>query len=72
MGNIRCYTIDQVREKLQMSRATFDRLRKSGRLPCVEELQPRLGGRPRFRADLVDRYLDNQFQQPRQFFKRVK
>jgi predicted DNA-binding transcriptional regulator AlpA len=72
MTNTRCYTIAQVMEKLQLSRSTFDRLRTRGQLPCVEELLPRLGGRPRFRADLIDRYLDNQFQQPQRFFKRAR
>jgi len=68
MPEPRCYTVAQVMEKLQMSRATFDRLRKAGQLPCVEELKPRLGGRARFRADLIDRYLANQFGGPRRYF----
>ena len=57
----RCYTIADLLIALQMSRPTFDRLRHAGALPMLEELQPRIGGRPRYRADLVDRYLANQF-----------
>lgn len=68
MSETRCYTVAQVLGKLQMSRATFHRLRRAGSLPCVEELKPRLGGRARFRADLVDRWLANQFTGPRRFF----
>lgn len=61
MSNTRCYTIGQVLEKLGMSRRTFFRLRACGQLPCVEELRPRLGRIVRYRADLIDRYLDNAY-----------
>ena len=61
MGAARCYTIARLLVDLDMSRASFDRLRAAGGLPMLEELQPRIGGRPRYRADLVDRYLANQF-----------
>jgi excisionase family DNA binding protein len=63
----RCYTVAEVREKLQMTKTTFHRLRRQGRLPFLEELRPRLGRIVRYRADLVDRYLENDWQQPRAF-----
>jgi hypothetical protein len=45
-------------------------LRKAGGLPFIEELRPRLGrNRPRFRADLIDRYLAGQWHGPRAFRK---
>jgi len=52
-----CYTIAQLLERLQMSRSVFYREHRAGRLPFLEELRPRIGGTPRYRADLVDRYL---------------
>ena len=61
MSNTRCYSIGEVLAKLGMSRRTFFRLRASGQLPCVEELRPRLGRIVRYRADLIDRYLDNAY-----------
>jgi hypothetical protein len=63
----RCYTIPQLLELLQIPRATFFTLRRTGRLPFLEELKPRLGRRVRYRADLVDRYLAGQWNQPRAF-----
>jgi len=60
----RCYTLQQVCEALQISRTTFYQQQRAGRLPFIEELQPRTGG-PRFRADLLDRYLDNKYTGPR-------
>jgi len=66
MHTPRCYLIPQVLEKLQMKERTFYDLRKAGRLPCLEEIRPRLGRIVRYRADLIDRYLENQFRsQPR-------
>ena len=61
MKNDRCYRIDQVLEKLGMSRRTFFRLRAQGLLPYLEELKPRTGRIVRYRADLIDRYLDNAY-----------
>lgn len=63
----RCYLLPDVLEKLQMSERTFNRLRRAGRLPFVEELRPRLGRLQRFRADLLDRYLDGRWDAPRSF-----
>ena len=40
---------------------------KGGQLPFLEELQPRLGGTPRYRAELVDRYLGGQWGQSTHF-----
>jgi len=57
----RCYTIAQLLERLQMTARTFHRQRRLGKLPFLEELKPRLGRHPRYRADLVDRYLANQW-----------
>jgi hypothetical protein len=58
----RCYTVAEVREKLQMTKTTFTRLKGAGLLPFLEELRPRLGRRVRYRADLVDRYLRGDWQ----------
>jgi excisionase family DNA binding protein len=55
----RCYTIHEVCEKLHLAPSSFYELRKKGRLPFIEELRPRIGRMARFRADLVDRYLEN-------------
>jgi len=65
----RCYTVPQLLEMLQMTKRTFRRLRTAGEMPFLEELQPRLGRAPRYRADLVDRYMAGQWGQSR-FFKR--
>jgi hypothetical protein len=62
-----CYTVAEVLDKLQMTERTFQRLRKAGALPFLEELRPRLGRRPRYRADLVDRYLDGRWERPLAF-----
>jgi excisionase family DNA binding protein len=61
----RALTIAQLCVALDMPRRTFFTLRAAGKLPFLEELKPRLGRRIRFRADLVDRYLANQWGQPR-------
>jgi len=61
----RCYTIGQLLDLLQIPRRTFFELRKAGKIPCLEELRPRIGRRVRYRADLVDRYLENQWHRPR-------
>ena len=58
----RCYTITDVCARLQMSRRDFYRKWKAGALPMLEEILPRIGARPRFRADLVDLYLENRYQ----------
>ena len=63
----KCYTVLQILELLQMPRRTFYELRRTGKLPCLEELKPRLGRRIRYRADLIDRYLAGQWGQPRSF-----
>lgn len=54
---VRCYLLPELLRRLQMSEATFWRLKRLGQLPFLEELKPRLGNRARYRADLVDRYL---------------
>ena len=55
------YTITEVCERISMPRSTFYRLLAAGELPFIEEVQPRLGKRPRFRADLVETFVANQF-----------
>jgi hypothetical protein len=54
----RCYTIADLLAILRVSKRTFHHLKATGRLPFVEELRPRIG-HPRYRADLVDRWLQN-------------
>jgi excisionase family DNA binding protein len=61
---LRCYTVDQVCELLQLRRSTFYDLLRRGQLPFLDELKPRLGRLRRFRADLVDRYLQNDINRP--------
>jgi hypothetical protein len=67
----RCYTQEQICDLLQMPLTTFRTLRRTGRLPFLEELQPRLGKHHRYRADLVDRYLAGQWGQPRLLRRRA-
>lgn len=55
----RIYLTPRVLELLAMPRSTFDRLRKSGRLPFLEEIKPRAGKQIRYRAEPIDRYLEN-------------
>jgi hypothetical protein len=57
MNEPRCYTVPEILQKLQMAKTTFNTLKRSGRLPFLEELRPRLGRRVRYRADLIDQYL---------------
>jgi Helix-turn-helix domain len=61
MSPHRCYTVADLLTILKMSRRTFFTLWKAGRLPYLEELKPRSGRLVRFRADLVDRYLANEW-----------
>lgn len=65
----RVYTVAQLLsvDLLNMARATFFRLRAQGKLPFLIEIEPRAGRLIRYRADLVDRYLAGQWQQPRAF-----
>jgi hypothetical protein len=67
MTDTRCYTRAQVMEKLQLPRRTFFALKQAGRLPMLEELRPRIGRAARYRADLIDRYLEGRFQVVRSF-----
>lgn len=62
--DVRCYTVPEVLEKLQMPKRTFTALKAAGKLPFLEELWPRLGRRARYRADLIDRYLRGQWGRP--------
>lgn len=62
-----CYTVAEVLERLQMTERTFQRLRKAGKLPFLEELRPRLGRKARYRADLIDRYLEGRWERPLAF-----
>lgn len=65
----RCYTVAQVCEALEIPRRSFFHLQRTGQLPFVEELRPRIGRIVRFRADLIDRYLAGELGQPRSFRK---
>jgi len=68
MSAHRCYTQSQVLDLLQLTRGAFYKAKRAGRLPMLEELKPRIG-RPRYRADLVDRWIAGQFTGPRTFRK---
>jgi len=57
----RCYTTAQLLDVLTLTPRTFFRLKAQHRLPFLEELKPRLGRSARYRADLVDRYLANEW-----------
>jgi hypothetical protein len=70
MTPARCYTVADLLEKLQVPRATFFELKRQGRLPFLEELRPRIGRLARYRADLVDRYLANEWTGPRAVIRR--
>lgn len=65
----RCYTVAQLLELLQMPASTFANLKRAGKLPFLDELKPRLGKHARYRAEPVDRYLDNQLEARRGSFR---
>lgn len=67
MSEPRCYTRRKALEVLQMAPSTFTRLKAQGKLSCVVELEPRLGRRARYRADLIDLYVAGQWGRPRSF-----
>lgn len=67
----RCYTVPQLLAMLQMPRTTFFTLKRTGRLPFLEELRPRLGRSARYRAELVDRYLAGQWTGSKFFQRRA-
>jgi hypothetical protein len=67
MSPARAYTIATVCEILAIPRRSFFHLRRTGQLPMLEELKPRIGRVVRYRADLVDRYAAGQWGQPRSF-----
>lgn len=66
----RCYTTEQVIAMLQIPRTSFFALKRAGKLPFLEELRPRVGKLVRYRADLIDRYFDNEWRRPRAVEKR--
>jgi hypothetical protein len=72
MTDPRCYTVAQILERLQLSRRTFARQRKAGALPFLEELHPRIGRRPRYRAEPIDRYLTGEWGRPSLVFGRKR
>lgn len=57
----RAYTVAQLCDALEMSRRTFFSLRSAKQLPFLEELKPRLGRVVRYRADPIERYLENRW-----------
>ena len=72
MSEARCYTVPEVLAKLQMKQRTFTELKRTGRLPFLEELRPRLGRRVRYRADLVDSYLRGEWGRSPVFGRRAR
>jgi hypothetical protein len=69
VARARCYTVAQLLELLQMPASTFANLKRAGKLPFLDELQPRLGKHARYRAEPVDRYLENQLATRRSSFR---
>lgn len=75
----RCYFVADLVEILRMSRSSFYRALAAGELPFLEELRPRIGNKPRYRADLVDKYLTGSWKPApiaaapnrRRFFRKV-
>jgi hypothetical protein len=67
----RCYTTADILAALGMARRTFFHLKRTGQLPFLEELRPRVGRVVRYRADLIDRYLAGDWNEPR-FFRRSR
>jgi hypothetical protein len=70
MTDRRCYTLAQARALLHLPPRTFSKLRAEGKLPMLEELLPRLGKHPRYRADLIDHYLEGRFADVRPFARK--
>ena len=60
---MKCYTRQQVMDLLHLKKRSFERLRRDGKLPFVEELQPCLRNHKLYRADLLDRYLSGEWGQ---------
>lgn len=60
----RCYSSAELPGLLKMPRSTFFELKAKGKLTFLEELRPRIGRRARYRADLIDRWLANQWTRP--------
>jgi excisionase family DNA binding protein len=58
MTEPRVYLIPDVCERLRIPQSSFYALRAKGRLPFLQEIRPRAGRRVRYRADLVDQYLE--------------
>ena len=65
----RCYTIPDLLVALRLTSSSFFELRAAGRLPFLEELKPRIGKHPRYRADLVDQYLRGEWLNRRGAFR---
>lgn len=63
----RGYTVAQICRMLPMARSTFFQLKAAGKLPFLELIDPPAGRCLRFRADLVDRYVENRWNQLRAF-----
>jgi hypothetical protein len=53
----RTYTRAQVLELLGLKYAGFWRLKRAGRLPWVQAIQPAIRGHALYRAEPLDRYL---------------
>jgi len=61
------YFTNEIADLLRITRRTFDRQRVAGLLPFLDEIRPRLGNKPRYRAEPVDRWLAGQWEAPRFF-----
>lgn len=67
----KCYTVAQLLDALQLSRTQFFELKRQGELPFLEELQPRVGGKHRYKAEPIDLYFENKFATTRSSFRKV-
>jgi hypothetical protein len=53
----RCYSVQQLLDKLSMPRRTFIQLKKAGRLPFLEDCRSSVGRSIHYRAEPIERYL---------------
>jgi hypothetical protein len=56
----RCYLAADVRAMLGLSKTEFFKKKRTGQLPFLVELLPRIG-RPRYRAEDIDAYLRGEY-----------
>jgi len=68
----RSYTVDQLAQKLSMTRSTFLHLKKAGKLPFLEELRQHLGQAVRYRSEPIERYFANGWAVGRQHIRKTR